>query len=103
MTLTVMPPEPKTYWTNDVYPVDLVLRSDYETLAAVARMAIAGRDKARAILADVAMKSVAMENEYNKLSDERDGLLELSRGLDEHPDEYDGPCMCKTCLSYGTP
>jgi hypothetical protein len=28
-----MPPPPKGYWTNDTYPVDLVTRADYETLA----------------------------------------------------------------------
>jgi hypothetical protein len=28
-----MPPPPKSYWTNDTYPVDLVTRADYESLA----------------------------------------------------------------------
>jgi hypothetical protein len=27
-------------------------------------------------------------------------LLEITRVLDEHPDDYDGPCECRTCLSY---
>jgi hypothetical protein len=28
-----MPPPAKSYWTNDTYPVDLVTRADYESLA----------------------------------------------------------------------
>jgi hypothetical protein len=27
-------------------------------------------------------------------------LMEITRGLDEHPDDYDGVCLCKTCHSY---
>ena len=28
-------------------------------------------------------------------------LLELAtRGMDEHPEDYDGPCACDVCLSY---
>lgn len=27
-------------------------------------------------------------------------LLDITRGLDEHPDDYDGPCECRTCMSY---
>ena len=29
------------------------------------------------------------------------GLRALTRNLDEHPDDYDLPCECKLCLSYG--
>jgi hypothetical protein len=25
----------------------------------------------------------------------------LTRLLDEHPEDWDGPCECRTCLSYG--
>ena len=25
-------PEPKTYWTNDVYPIDLVRKVDYDDI-----------------------------------------------------------------------
>ncbi len=32
---------------------------------------------------------------------ERDALLDMTKLLDEHPEGYDGPCMCKLCLSYG--
>jgi hypothetical protein len=27
-------------------------------------------------------------------------LLADTEALDEHPDGYDGPCYCKTCMSY---
>lgn len=29
-----------------------------------------------------------------------DGFIELTEKLDEHPDNYDGPCMCALCRSY---
>lgn len=27
-------------------------------------------------------------------------LLAITRTLDEHPDDYDGPCECASCMSY---
>lgn len=27
-------------------------------------------------------------------------LLELSENLNEHPEGYEGPCLCKLCKSY---
>jgi hypothetical protein len=36
--------------------------------------------------------------EYKDVEEE---LLEMTEKFDEHPDDYDGPCRCKTCLSYG--
>jgi hypothetical protein len=27
-------------------------------------------------------------------------LLKMTAELREHPDDYDGPCDCRTCLSY---
>lgn len=33
-------------------------------------------------------------------ADNRD-LLELSENLDEHPEGYEGPCLCMLCKSYG--
>ncbi len=32
---------------------------------------------------------------------ERNMLIEMTRKLDEHPEGYDGPCLCKLCMSYG--
>jgi hypothetical protein len=32
---------------------------------------------------------------------ERDQLLEMTRSLDEHPEDYDGPCACQLCRTYG--
>lgn len=29
-----------------------------------------------------------------------DLLIKLTMMLDEHPEEWDGPCMCKMCLEY---
>jgi hypothetical protein len=28
------------------------------------------------------------------------GAIDLSRLLDEHPEEWNGPCMCALCMSY---
>lgn len=28
-------------------------------------------------------------------------LLEETMKEEEHPEDYDGPCMCKLCQSYG--
>lgn len=36
-----------------------------------------------------------------QLEAENKQLLELSENLDEHPEGYDGPCLCKLCKSYG--
>ena len=34
------------------------------------------------------------------IAQERDMLLEMTKMLDEHPEGYDGPCLCKMCMSY---
>lgn len=31
---------------------------------------------------------------------QRDALLAMTEELDEHPEGYDGPCLCKLCKSY---
>ena len=36
-----------------------------------------------------------------KLEADNKQLLELSENLDEHPEDYDGPCLCQLCKSYG--
>lgn len=28
-------------------------------------------------------------------------LLGLTETIDEHPENYDGPCFCRLCMSYG--
>ncbi|MCJ7747843.1 MAG: hypothetical protein MUP27_08870 [Desulfobacterales bacterium] len=28
-------------------------------------------------------------------------LIKKTEEEDEHPEEYDGPCMCRLCCSYG--
>jgi hypothetical protein len=40
------------------------------------------------------------DKELAQLRDENEQLLSLSMNLDEHPDDYDGPCLCKSCQSY---
>jgi hypothetical protein len=32
---------------------------------------------------------------------EREMLLEMTSQLDEHPEGYEGPCLCELCCSYG--
>ncbi len=27
-------------------------------------------------------------------------LLEKTRAIDEHPEDYNGPCLCQMCMSY---
>lgn len=34
------------------------------------------------------------------IAKERDQLLELTRTLDDHPQNYNGPCECSACMSY---
>lgn len=29
-----------------------------------------------------------------------DAIFRFTKGLEEHPDDYDGVCDCNTCLSY---
>lgn len=33
---------------------------------------------------------------------EESTLADITRCLDNHPDGYEGPCECKTCMSYAT-
>lgn len=47
-----------------------------------------------AILAEV-------NNKAAMLKLERGMLLDMSSLLDEHPEGYNGPCLCKLCCSYG--
>lgn len=28
-------------------------------------------------------------------------LLRMTNKVDEHPEEYNGPCLCRLCCSYG--
>lgn len=41
-----------------------------------------------------------LEAENKLLKEENDGLLKLTELLDEHPENYEGPCWCKLCQSY---
>lgn len=39
--------------------------------------------------------------EHCWIAKERDMLLEMTRSLECHPENYNGPCDCQTCMSYG--
>ena len=41
-----------------------------------------------------------VEATANELASQRTALLEMTRLLDEHPEEYEGECWCRLCLSY---
>ena len=41
----------------------------------------------------------AMRGQVNLVTDEE--LMRITEPLDEHPDNWDHPCMCATCRSYG--
>lgn len=49
----------------------------------------------------VDMELFKLKEQNKELEVENKQLLELSENLDEHPEEYDGPCLCKLCKSYG--
>ncbi len=42
-----------------------------------------------------------LKEQKRGLEEENAGLLKLTELLDEHPEGYDGPCLCKLCMSYG--
>lgn len=42
---------------------------------------------------------IAMRGKVNLVTD--DELFLITKDLDEHPDEWEHPCMCATCRSYG--
>lgn len=44
---------------------------------------------------------VALRKAEERWKHERDLLLDMTRSLDEHPEGYEGPCMCQVCQSYG--
>lgn len=31
------------------------------------------------------------------------GCIDVTKHLDEHPENWDGPCMCALCMSYADP
>ena len=42
-----------------------------------------------------------LEAAKKELEVENKQLLELSENLNEHPEGYNGPCLCQLCKSYG--
>lgn len=43
----------------------------------------------------------AMRGELEACNSERLLLLDMTRELEEHPEGYEGPCLCRLCVSYG--
>lgn len=46
-------------------------------------------------------KLKAKDKRIEELEAENKQLLELSENLNEHPEGYNGPCLCQLCKSYG--
>jgi hypothetical protein len=42
--------------------------------------------------------AIAMRGRVNLVTDEE--LMRITETLDEHPEDWDHPCMCATCRSY---
>lgn len=42
-----------------------------------------------------------LKQEAEAWKKERNLLLDMTKMLDEHIEDYDGPCLCKECCSYG--
>ena len=86
---------------------DVVAREDYNDLrtfaiaqvAALAALKVEKDGHKANYLYELDLR-VRAEAERNAAMKERDQLLVLSTNLAEHPDDYDGPCMCQSCMSY---
>ena len=55
-------------------------------------------EKAAELLIDKVDK---LQEQIKELKAENKQLLELSENLNEHPEGYNGPCLCQLCKSYG--
>lgn len=49
---------------------------------------------------DLTKRLIKSEARVSELQSERNELLRLSMSIAEHPEDYDGPCWCKLCISY---
>lgn len=47
------------------------------------------------------LKSIAQKTKGLFLNERGGKLLRMTMNEEEHPEDYDGPCMCKLCCSYG--
>ena len=50
---------------------------------------------------DLEKENQTQAQEIERLKGEREGLIQLSQGLSEHPEDYDGPCECYECRLAG--
>jgi len=69
------------------------------------RRLIASHEELRAENAELKAKlaEVRGDSEMVKalLEADNNGFFDLTAKLDEHPEGYDRPCLCKLCQSYG--
>lgn len=45
--------------------------------------------------------SKELEAQLLENSDNGDKVFQLTKDFDECPEDWDGPCLCKLCRSYG--
>ena len=45
--------------------------------------------------------SKSEEQLTKKEEQEREALFAMTKDVDEHPGEWDSPCQCQLCMSYG--
>jgi FtsZ-binding cell division protein ZapB len=43
----------------------------------------------------------AAKSKIAELQKTNDDFLKMTSSLDEHPEGYEGPCLCRLCMSYG--
>jgi len=47
------------------------------------------------------VEAAGLREKHDLWKAERDMLLEMTTLLEEHPEDYEGPCLCQLCQSYG--
>lgn len=48
----------------------------------------------------VLFENKRLKTENSGLKKEHSELLELTTLIEKHPEDYEGPCLCKLCMSY---